>query len=283
MPSKINGKTCYATVGNSSMSGTLITLKFYSAKADAKTIYQYFTDGAHYVSVGQQATGYQTFDVNGWYQKSRSGYQLREAYAEITLVFDQQNVQGLVPTTGSATRYDPVYLLNTSAEERPIEQHPNFKCIWTYNLYELVVLGGTPSAVPAWAATDNNPAGGTRANPVVREDYLWSHTPPASPDPSKEYKQVAAAIKFGVNSYLIPRPVVTSTVYYKTRNVGTSDLSVVGMLKAPPEVYIYGSSASQWLVTGSNVQQASDDLMDVTTTYMYVPEGWDTDIYTVAN
>lgn len=281
MSTRINNRICYATVGNMSMSGTLVTCKFYSAKADAEFIYNYFVDGKSYVRVGDQATGYESFTVSGWYQRDRSGVQMKEAYAEITLVFDRQNVQGLIPTSGSATRYDPVYLLNTSTEERPIEQHPNFKCIWTYNLYELVVIGGT-TTIPGWVNTDNNPAGGTRSTPVVRDDYLWSHTPPASPDPAKEYKQVAAAIKFGVNSYFIPRPVVTSTVYYKTRNVGNSDLSVVGQLKAPAEVYIYGSSATQWLVTGSNVQEASDDLMDVTTTYMYVPEGWDTDIYAVA-
>ena len=275
MPTLINSKTCYATVGNMSKSGTIVTLKFYSVKADADAIYEHFTDGEYVIRVGMTVSGYDSFVVNGWFQKDRSSVQMREAYAEITLVFDTQNVQGLVVTTGNATRYNPVYLLNTSAEERPIEQHPSFRCFWTYNLYELVVLGGTASQVPTWADSDTNPAS-------IHEGYLWSHTPPASPDPAKEYIQVRAATKFGVNSYLIPRPVVTSTVYYRTRNVGNSDLSVVGMLKAPAEVYIYGSSATQWLVTGSNVQEASDDLMDVTTTYLYVPEGWDTDIYTVA-
>jgi len=258
-----------------SRSGTLVTCRFFSAKSDAYLIYVYFTDGAFYTHAGDSAAGYQQFNVNGWFQRDRSGIQMREAYAEITLTFDTQNVQGLTPTSGSNVRYDPVYLLNTSGEERPIEQHPRFRCYWTYNLYELIDLGGTPSAAPAWATTDTNPG-------AIHEGYLWSHTPPASPDPAKEYRQVLAAAKFGVNSYLIPRPVVTSTVYYKTRNVGNSDLSVVGQLKAPAQVYIYGSSATQWLVTGSNVQQASDDLMDVTTTYMYVPEGWDTDIYEVA-
>lgn len=275
MSSKINGKTCYATVGNMSRSGTLITCKFYSAKADAEAIYTSFADGSYTTRVGVAQTGYESFVVNGWYQRDRSSVQMREAYAEITLVFDTQNVQGLTPASGSTTKYDPVYLLNTSGEERPIEQHPRFKCFWTYNLYELVAIGGTPSAVPAWAATDTNPS-------AIHAGYLWSHTPPVSPDPAKEYVQVQAATKFGVNSYLIPRPVVTSTVYYKTRNVGTSDLSRVGQLKAPAEVYIYGNTATQWLVSGSNVQEASDDLMDVTTTYMYVAEGWDTDIYDVA-
>lgn len=275
MSTKINGKVCYATVGNMSRSGTLITCKFYSAKADAEAIYTSFTDGSYTIRVGIAQTGYESFLVNGWYQRDRSGVQMREAYAEITLAFDQQNVQGLTPASGSTTKYDPVYLLNTSGEERPIEQHPRFKCFWTYNLYELIPIGGTPSAVPAWAATDTNPG-------AIHDGYLWSRTPPVSPDPAKEYRQIQAATKFGVNSYLIPRPVVTSTVYYKTRYVGTSDLTAVGKLKAPAEVYIYGNTATQWLVTASNVQEASDDLMDVTTTYMYVPEGWDTDIYEVA-
>ena len=275
MPTLINTKTCYATVGNMSRSGTMITLRFFAAKEDAVLIYEFFVDGAYYVNVGTLGLNLEIFNVSGWYQKDRSSMQMREAFAEITLVFDKQNVQGLTPTTGSNVRYDPVYLLNTSAEERPIEQHPRFRCFWTYNLYELIDLGGTTSAVPSWAQTDTNPG-------AIHENYLWSHTPPSSPDPAKEYRQILAATKFGVNSYLIPRPVVTSTVYYKTRLVGNSDLSAVGQLKAPARVYIYGSSATQWLVTGSNVQEASDDLMDVTTTYMYVPEGYDTDIYEVA-
>lgn len=275
MSTLINSRTVYATVGNMSYSGSLVTMKFMCAKGDAAAVYLNFNDGAYYTTIGTPGTGRQTFNAYGWYQRDRSGVQMREGYAEITLVFDKQNVQGLNPASGSTTKYDPVYLLNTSGEERPIEQHPRFKCFWTYNLYELIPIGGTPSAVPAWAATDTNPG-------AIHDGYLWSHTPPVSPDPAKEYRQIQAATKFGVNSYLIPRPVVTSTVYYKTRNVGTSDLTAVGKLKAPAEVYIYGNTATQWLVTASNVQEASDDLMDVTTTYMYVPEGWDTDIYDIA-
>ena len=278
MPTKtrINNKTCYATVGNESLSGTMITLKFYSAKADAQTIFSYFTDGAHYVSVGQQATGWTQYNVNGWYQKDRSGVQMHEAYAEITLVFDQQNVQGLVPTTGSATRYDPVYSLGISNEERPIEQHPSFKCSWAYNLYELVTLGGSGGTVPAWAATDINPN-------AIHAGYLWSRTPPTSPDAEHEYVQIQAATKPGRDAYLIPRPSVTSVIYYKSRNsILSSDIINGGKLKAPPETFIYPSTQSCWLVLPSGIEEASDDLMAVTTTYLYAAEGWDTDIYPLA-
>lgn len=280
MSTKINSKICYASVGTMSRSGSMITVKLFSEKADAAAIYTRYIDGQHYIRVGEVATGYETFEVDGWYQRGRSSVQMHEAYAEITLVFDQQNVQGLSPTSGSNDRYDPVYDLSTSTAERPIEQHPNFLCKWTYNLYELIpVTGGTPSAVPAWAATDNNPAGGTRTAPIVRENYLWAQNPPAAPDAEHKYVQVLAATDYGMNTYLVPRPVVTSTVYYKTRNVQTSDIKNVGQLKAPADTYIYGSSNTQWLITNGSVQDASDDMRAVTTSYTYNEDHWKTKVY----
>lgn len=282
MSTVINGKTVYITVGNMSRSGSLVTLHMYAEKADADAVYTYFVDGRYYGTVGTSGTGRETFAINGWYQRGRSSCQMQEAFAEITLSFDTQNVQGLNPTTGVTDRYDPVYDLSTSTSERPIEQHPNFLCRWTYNLYELVVLGGTPSAVPAWAATDDNPAGGTRAVPVVRNGYLWSHTPPPAPDAQHEYVQVLAATDFGMNTYLVPRPVVTSTIYYRTRDVQTSDIQYVGKLKAPPETYIYEDNDVQWLITNGSIQNASDDLRAVTTSYTYNEDEWKTKVYQVA-
>lgn len=272
MPTKINNKTCYATVGNMSRSGTLITCRFYSAKADADAIYTFFVDGSYTIRVGMAQTGFDSFVVNGWYQRDRSGVQMKEAYAEITLVFDTQNVQGLTPASGSSDKYDPIYNLSTNTDERPIEQHPNFKCSWTYNLYQLVTLGGTPSAVPAWAATDTNPA-------AIHAGYLWAHNPPASPDAEHEYVQVQAATDFGMDTYLVPRPVVTSTIFYKTRSVQNSDIQHVGKLKAPSETYIYGTTATQWLITSGDVADASNDMRAVTTSYTYNEDRWKTKVY----
>ena len=277
MSTVINNRRIYETVGIMSRSGSLVTLKFYAEKTDAESVYSYFVDGAYYTTVGASGNGNSTWTVNGWYQRDRSYCQMQEAFAEITLVFDTQNVQGLTPTADSQTRYDPVYDLSTSTSERPIEQHPNFKCSWTYNLYQLIdIEGGTASAVPAWAATDTNPA-------AIHDGYLWSHTPPVSPDPAKRYVQVQAATDFGMDTYLVPRPVVTSTIYYKTRQVLSSDIVHVGEVKAPSEVYIYGSSATQWLVTSGAVQDASDDMRAVTTSYTYNKEGWKTKVYPVAS
>lgn len=276
MPTKINNKTCYATVGNMSRSGTLITCRFYSAKADADAIYTFFVDGSFTIRVGMAQTGYDSFVVNGWYQRDRSGVQMKEAYAEITLVFDTQNVQGLTPASGSTTKYDPIYNLSTSTDERPIEQHPDFKCSWTYNLYELVVTGGTPSgaSIP-WAATDTNPA-------AIHDGYLWSHNPPASPDAEHEYIQIQAATDFGMDTYLVPRPVVTSTIFYKTRSVDNSDIKHVGKLKAPAQTFIYGNTNTQWLITSGDVADASNDMRAVTTSYTYNPDHWKTKVYPVA-
>lgn len=277
MSTVINGKTVYETVGIMSRSGSLVTLHFYAEKRDAQAVYAFFVDGAYYATVGAPGTGRSTYTVGGWYQRDRSSCRMQEAFAELTFVFDTQNVQGLIITTGSQDRYDPVYDLSTSTSERPIEQHPNFRCSWTYNLYQLVdIEGGTPSAVPAWAATDTTPA-------AIHEGYLWSHTPPVSPDPAKKYVQVLAATDFGMDTYLVPRPVVTSTVYYRTRDVQSSDIKNVGCLKAPAETYIYEDNDVQWLITGGGVQNASDDLRAVTTTYTYNADEWKTKVYPIGS
>lgn len=274
MSAVINGKTCYATVGNMSLSGTFLTLRLMSQKADAAAIFGYFVDQSWYGTVGTAASG-DTFAVNGAFQKDRSSVQMKEAYADITLVFNQQSVRQLVITTGSSARYDPVYNLETSVDQRPIEQHPRFVCMWAYNLYELVPLGESGSTLPGWSTTETNPS-------AIHAGYLWSRTPPASPDPTKEYVQVQAATKFGVDNYLIPRAVVTSITYYKISQVRTSDIQYVGKLKAPDEVFIYTNTQSCWLVTNCSVAPATDDLKAVMATYTYVPEGWDTDIYDLA-
>lgn len=275
MPVRIANKICYATVGNMSLSGSCVTLRLMSQKDDAEAIYSSFVNGAFTIRVGQAAAGYDSFLVNGWFQRDRSGVQMQAAYAEITLVFDTQSVLGLTLTTGSSDRYDPVYDMSTNTEERPIEQHPNFKCSWTYNLYQLVPLGGSASAVPAWAATDTNPA-------AIHAGYLWAHTPPSSPDPAKEYVQVQAATDFGMDSYLIPRQTVTSIIYYKRRQVQNSDLVNVARLKAPGDTFHLPDTQTCWLVTGSQVGDASDDLRAVTTTYTYCEEGWKTKVYPLA-
>ena len=279
----IASKNTWTTVGHNSLSGTRRTVRLVCAKADAEAVFSSLTNGAWYATLGS-GTG-TTINVGGYYDQAASSVTMGEAYATLNLIFDAQSSQPL--TIGSGTnsnRYDPVYSLSTATEERPIEQHPDFLCSWAYNLYELIVNGGTPSAIPAWAATDNNPAGGTRAAPVAREpQYVWSRTQPTSPDADHYYKQVQAATDFGMDTYLVPRPVVTSTIYYKDRNIKNSDIIAVGKLKAPSQVYIYGSSATQWLVVSGDIQDASDTLVAVTTSYQYNEEGFKTKVYTVAS
>lgn len=268
---KINGKTVYRTVGCESRSGTRIVVKLMCSKRDGASVYGSFVANAYYSYIGDIQAD--SIVVNGWFDRQSSSMQLAEAYATVTLVFDTQNVQGL--TADGSDKYNPVYTLSTATEERPIEQHPRFLCSWAYNLYQLVPRESSGGPVPAWAASAKNPS-------AIHDGYLWSRTPPASPDPAKEYVQIQAASKFGVDTYLIPRPVVTSTVYYRTRQVSNSDLSAVGYLKAPAQTYIYGSSASCWLVTAGSVQEATDELMAVTTSYQYVEEGYDLSIYSLA-
>ena len=280
----IAGKNTWTTVGHNSLSGTRRSVRLVCAKADAETVFASLTNGAWYATLGT-GTG-TTITVGGYYDRNASSVTMGEAYATLQLVFDSQSVQDLTIGTGTnSNRYNPVYYLSTNTEERPIEQHPDFLCQWAYNLYELIdVVGGTTSDVPSWAYTDNNPAGGTRTTPVDRQpQYVWSRTQPMSPVPGKYYEQVLPAKKFGVDNYLVPSHVVTSVIYYTNRTIKNSDLLKVGRLKAPDYSYNISPRTSQyWLVTGSGVQEASKDLMVVTTTYQFAEDAWDSQIYQYA-
>jgi len=279
----IASKNTWTTVGHNSLSGTRRTVRLVCAKADAEAVFASLSNGAWYATLGSGSGT--SISVGGYYQRDASSVTMGEAYATLQLVFDSQSVQDLTIGTGTdSNRYNPVYNLSTNTEERPIEQHPNFLCYWAYNLYQLVALGGTPSAVPAWATTDNNPAGGTRTTPVTRQPgYVWSRTPPTSPDAEHEYVQVKAATKFGVDTYLVPSSVVTSVIYYTNRTIKNSDLLEVGYLKAPGYTYNLSPSSNQyWLITGSGVQEASDSLLAVTTSYQFAEDAWDTEIYSLA-
>lgn len=279
----IAGKNTWTTVGHNSLSGTRRTVRLVCAKADAETVFASLTNGAWYATLGT-GTG-TSITVGGYYDRNASSVTMGEAYATLQLVFDSQSVQDLTIGTGTnSNRYNPVYNLSTNTEERPIEQHPDFLCQWAYNLYQLLPNGSTTTTIPSWALTDNNPAGGTRTTPVSREpEYLWSRTQPASPDAEHYYKQAMAAKKFGVDTYLVPSSVVTSVIYYTNRTIKNSDLLKVGRLKAPDYSYnIAPRTAQYWLVTGSGVQEASKDLMVVTTSYQFAEDAWDTQIYQYA-
>ena len=279
----IASKNTWTTVGHNSLSGTRRNVRLVCAKADAETVFASLTNGAWYATLGELTNAKIT--VGGYYDRNASSVTMGEAYATLNLVFDSQSVQDLTIGTGTnSNRYDPVYNLSTNTEERPIEQHPNFVCSWAYNLYQLLPNGSTTTTVPAWAATDNTPAGGTRTTPVAREpDYIWSRTQPASPDAEHYYKQVKAAQKFGVDTYLVPSSVVTSVIYYTNRTIKNSDLLKVGRLKAPGYTYNLSPASNQyWLITGSGVQEASKDLMVVTTSYQFAENAWDTAIYDFA-
>lgn len=278
MAIRIAGKQVWQTVGNKTYSGLKMSVRLMCAKSDGAYVFTSLINGAYYSTLGD--SGGDIIAILGWFDKQSSSCTPGEAYSTLILVFDKQNVQDLV--TDGSTKYAPVYTLSTATMERPIEQHPDFLCKWAYNLYELVTVGSTPSALPAWAATDNNPAGGTRATPVVRANYLWSRTPPSAPDSEHEYIQVQTAVKFGVDSYLVPRPTVTSTIYYRTRSIASSDIVVVGRLKTPGNTFVYPATQSCWLVTDAQISEATDELMAVTATYQYAAEGWDTAIYPLA-
>lgn len=98
-----------------------------------------------------------------------------------------------------------------------------------------------------------------------------------------DYSPSWASSKAGVTSYLSPQPTVTRTV--RRTNFVYSESNVVynvGKRVAPPN--ISGATVANWLKTARDcgdvgVSATGQRITEITDSYQYAENGWDTDIY----
>lgn len=91
------------------------------------------------------------------------------------------------------------------------------------------------------------------------------------------YSASWATSKAGVESYLEPQPVYVRTSYTGTFGFSESTLIAdVGKRNSPTG--LTGATADKWLKTGISVRQIGDQY-EITETWQYAANGWDTDIY----
>lgn len=120
-----------------------------------------------------------------------------------------------------------------SANERPIEEHPNYR-----------EGGSSPSDPEEW-----------KGQPVINDN-----------------------LKRGVQAFLVPGIIYRRTEFKPNFTFTESELvGNVGKRNSP--VGVSGLTSGRWLKTGIDVQENSDGSAVVTSTWLYNPDGWDTDIY----
>lgn len=164
------------------------------------------------------------------------------------------------------------YDMNTYTFNRPIEQHPDFKMYWRYELY----ASDTTTSLPGWekSATDKSQTEG-------QEVWAWSKTGPTAKQP--HLRQEVKADKQGVDSYLVPSAIITKRKVYTSDDSGNGAsrwTTEVGKLVEPKKAYGLILEQANWLIRSYRIV---DDLYEFATTlellYSPDPTGWDSEIY----
>jgi hypothetical protein len=210
------------------------------------------------------------YDANYGYFRGYTST-LAPGYVIVELTYDSDGtVVNFSPGAG-----DTEYWATTTAEEVPIEYHPDYLTKWNYALWKKRTGGAF-----AWADFPGNEAAYNAATTLtdLRESEIlrWSKD-----DPGTAWILVRQATK-GTDFFLRPARTVFKRAYYRQQSSAESALVAVGTLVTPAETF--GATGGNWLVTSSNTQY--DGRYWVTeTTYQHsnyksaTGLGWDTDIY----
>jgi hypothetical protein len=125
---------------------------------------------------------------------------------------------------------------------------------------------------------------GPPRDPPAKDGQLRSSTNmvqiPIEQHPS--YDPGWAESKKGVQGYMNPQPTVTRTLRYDLAGFSWTQANIIGAAgkrQAPP--FVSGAAATHWLFMSRDIQYDGSRI-EVTDTWQYASNGWDTDIYPAA-
>lgn len=201
--------------------------------------------------------------------------QLAPGYLTVDLTYDTEGtVVNFAPKSG-----DTEYWAQTTAEEVPIEYHPDFLTKWKYGLWKYRNAAAFDIAVmfPGGQAAYDAATGLTE----LREStvLMWS-----AEDPGNGFVLALESLKPGNNFFLRPARTVFKRYYHRAQVSAEGALVEVGALVTPGETF--GATGGSWLVTSSNTQYDGRYWV-AETTYQHsnyksaTGLGWDSDIYKV--
>lgn len=168
------------------------------------------------------------------------------------------------------------YFLDNGTLEKALETHLDYKTCWNYDLWEFASVSSGAGTAPAWwaTATDKKDASGN----IVEGEYCWDKSKPSGgyDDGTKwDWLKVEDRIKPGVESYILPSPVVQERVYYKSKKSAFTAGATVGTLVTPDQTF--GISEGAWMVMSATVQKDGRRYL-VERSFQWAKE-WDEDLY----
>lgn len=133
----------------------------------------------------------------------------------------------------------PVWTCRVGALEKPLETHPDYRTLWNYNL---VLKKGQEADPPEWAL---------EAKTLEAEEFFkWvKDEVPENYNLCDGYERQLP----GVESYILPSPVVESTLYYSDIRNAYDALKTVGTKTAPEKTF--GYDGGEWLVMGADISK----------------------------
>ena len=173
--------------------------------------------------------------------------------------------------------YVEEYFLENGTLEKALETHVNYLTKWNYDLYEFISVTSEPSATPAWwdTAIDRTNATGK----ALENEYCWDKDKPSGGynDGSTvwDWTKVKERLKPGVESYIIPSPVVQERIYYSSKKSANTAGNTTGTILTPDETF--GVSGGEWLVMSASVQKAGRRYL-VERSFQRAKD-WDEDFY----
>jgi hypothetical protein len=196
----------------------------------------------------------------------RRGEHTSKGYVELTY----QPAEG-AGQTGIVDSNVPMWTCRIGTLEKPIETHPDYRTNWNYNL---VVKSGAEAGDPTtwWTSNTDLSVDLTFGDDVYKwvKDEVPAGYNMCESGNVKFVKQIP-----GVESYILPSPVVESTFYYSSYRSAVDALLVVGT-KATPDM-TFGAAGGEWLVMGCDVSLEGKKWA-VRTTYQWADK-WNDKLY----
>jgi len=170
--------------------------------------------------------------------------------------------------------YVEEYFLENGTLEKALETHVDYLTKWNYDLYEYASIGGGSTTEPGWydTAKDDSDATGT----AVEGQYAWAKDKPSGDTEELGWLLVNKRLKPGVESYIIPSPIVQERIYYSSKKSAEEAGNTTGTKEAPSKTF--GIDDGEWLVMSASVQRAGRRYL-VERSFQWAIT-WDEDLYT---
>lgn len=218
-------------------------------------------------------------ELGGYFLRTRSSCTPGARFATLTMMFAQQpETRSSGGAGGTHEDGDTEYNFVAASTEKALEQHPNYRTSWNY---ELLAIDGTTTS-PAWWLTATD----TKIPADDRATYQWVK-PGTRVDGwfvlfGVYHEEAPSTVDFrGVETFADDAVSLSVTEYYRKREGAVNQLLANNHLKSPPWSGPYDSAAIKWRISSSTVQKAGKYWACVTL-YEYANIGWNTALYNYA-